>query len=59
MNKPIAETELILNNNGSVYHLQLLPEHIGEHIILVGDPGRVETVSRLFENAATSTAARP
>ncbi|HET6227087.1 MAG TPA: nucleoside phosphorylase [Bacteroidia bacterium] len=49
MNKPIAESELILNSNGSVYHLQLLPEHLGENIILVGDPGRVETVSRLFD----------
>lgn len=49
MNKPIAETELILNPNGSVYHLWLLPEHITENIIIVGDPGRVDTVSRFFD----------
>lgn len=49
MNKIIAETELILNKDGSVYHLQLLPEHICENIIIVGDPGRVETVSRFFD----------
>lgn len=49
MNAPIPETELILNGNGSVYHLQLLPEHIAENIIIVGDQGRVETVSSYFD----------
>lgn len=49
MTKIIAETELILNPNGSVYHLQLLPEKVCENIILVGDPGRVETVSGFFD----------
>ncbi len=49
MNKSIAETELILNDDGSVYHLRLLPEHITENIIIVGDPGRVDTVSRFFD----------
>ncbi len=45
----IPETELILNPNGSVYHLQLLPENVAENIIIVGDPGRVETVSKHFD----------
>ncbi len=49
MNNIIAETELILNPNGSVYHLQLLPENIAENIIIVGDQGRVETVSSFFD----------
>jgi len=49
MNNTIAETELILNSNGSVYHLQLLPENIAENIIIVGDQGRVETVSAFFD----------
>lgn len=49
MNNSIAETELILNPNGSVYHLQLLPENIAENIIIVGDQGRVETVSSFFD----------
>jgi uridine phosphorylase len=49
MSTIIPETELILNANGSVYHLQLLPEHIAENIIIVGDQGRVETVSRHFD----------
>lgn len=50
MTKIIAETELILNSNGSVYHLQLLPENIAENIIIVGDQGRVETVSSFFDS---------
>ena len=49
MTKIIAETELILNSNGSVYHLKLLPENIAENIIIVGDQGRVETVSSFFD----------
>jgi uridine phosphorylase len=49
MSNIIPETELILNPNGSVYHLQLLPEHIAENIIIVGDQGRVATVSNYFD----------
>ncbi len=49
MSKIIPETELILNPNGSVYHLQLLPEQIPQNIIIVGDPGRVEIVSWHFD----------
>lgn len=49
MSNIIAETELILNPNGSVYHLQLLPENIAENIIIVGDQGRVEAVSKFFD----------
>ncbi len=49
MSNIIAETELILNSNGSVYHLQLLPENIAENIIIVGDQGRVEAVSKFFD----------
>ncbi|HCK21414.1 MAG TPA: phosphorylase, partial [Bacteroidetes bacterium] len=42
-------SELILNANGSVYHLNLHPEDIAETIITVGDPSRVEMVSRYFD----------
>jgi len=49
MSTIIPETELILNPNGSVYHLQLLPENIPQNIIIVGDPGRVEIVSWHFD----------
>ncbi|MBN2681731.1 MAG: nucleoside phosphorylase [Bacteroidales bacterium] len=47
--KPIKESELILNNDGSIYHLHLRPEHIAETIILVGDPQRVAIVSSYFD----------
>lgn len=46
----IEESELILNPDGSIYHLNLLPEDISNTIILVGDPDRVEEVSRYFDN---------
>lgn len=49
MSKPIAESELILNPDGSVYHIHLLPEQLAENIIVVGDQGRVETVSAHFD----------
>jgi uridine phosphorylase len=42
-------TELILNPDGSIYHLQLHPQDIADKIILVGDPDRVEMVSACFE----------
>lgn len=47
---PIGPSELILNADKSIYHLNLLPEDIGEKIILVGDQNRVERVSRYFDN---------
>lgn len=45
----LKESELILNQDGSVYHLHLLPEHIADIVILVGDQGRVEAVSKYFD----------
>ncbi len=44
-----SETDLILNTDGSVYHLNLLPKHISETIIAVGDPSRVYMVSEFFD----------
>ncbi len=46
---PIAESELILNPDGSVYHLHLKPENIADTIIVVGDPGRVKEISKHFD----------
>jgi len=46
----IEESELIINPNGSIYHLNLLPEHIAEDIIVVGDPQRVEIISNYFDS---------
>ncbi len=45
----IPETELVLNPDGSVYHLNLLPEDIGQTIFLVGDQDRVPEVSKHFD----------
>ncbi len=45
----LAASELVLNSDGSVYHLNLLPEEIAEKIILVGDPDRVPRVSKYFD----------
>lgn len=49
MKEYIKESELILNNDGSVYHLHLKPEDIADTIIIVGDPDRVATVSKHFD----------
>jgi uridine phosphorylase len=45
----IAESELILNERGAVYHLNLLPEEIAPIVITVGDPDRVPVVSKYFD----------
>ena len=45
----LEESELILNPDGSVYHLHLLPEHVADTVILVGDQGRVSMVSSFFD----------
>ncbi|MDR3236374.1 MAG: nucleoside phosphorylase [Prevotellaceae bacterium] len=44
----IPSSELIINGDGSVFHLHLKPEQLADTVILVGDPGRVETVSWYF-----------
>ncbi|HZK08833.1 MAG TPA: nucleoside phosphorylase [Bacteroidales bacterium] len=52
MTKPnprIAESELIINPSGTVYHLNIHPEDVAENIILVGDPDRVEKISARFD----------
>lgn len=48
--KPIPASELVLNSDGSIYHLNLRPEQIAHTIFLVGDPGRVPRVSRHFDS---------
>ena len=60
--KPIEDSELILNGDGTVFHLHLLPENIADNIILVGDQDRTDVVasapsfptrsSALFKNSA-------
>lgn len=45
----IAESELILNARGAIYHLDLKPDEIANTVILVGDPDRVKQVSKYFD----------
>ncbi|WP_459209320.1 nucleoside phosphorylase [Aquimarina rhabdastrellae] len=46
---PIAASELILNADGSIYHLQLKPEHLADTVITVGDPDRVSQITKHFD----------
>lgn len=46
----IKSSELIINPDGSVFHLHLKPEHLADTVILVGDPGRVELVASYFDS---------
>lgn len=46
-------TELITNKDGSIFHLNLLPEDISDRIIIVGDPGRVDMLSELLSDIRT------
>ena len=54
----IQSSELILNPDGSVYHLNLLPENIAHDIIFVGDQNRVEKITQFFDNIEFSTQKR-
>ncbi len=47
---PIKESELVLNEDGSIYHLHLLPHQLADLIITVGDPERVEKVTQYFDD---------
>lgn len=51
----IKHSELILNPDGSIFHLHLKPENISDQIILVGDPGRVDTISGYFSEIEFTT----
>ena len=49
MNKHFAESELIINGDGSIFHLHVKPEQLADKIIFVGDPGRVALVASHFD----------
>jgi len=46
----IAESELIINERGAVYHINLRPDELANTVITVGDPGRVAAVSKYFDS---------
>lgn len=50
MNRYFAESELVINSDGSIFHLHLLPEQLADKVILVGDPGRVDLVATHFDS---------
>lgn len=54
----IKESELIINPDGTIFHLHLKPEQLARDIILVGDPGRVELVSSFFDHIEVKTGNR-
>ena len=50
MKEYFAPSELIINEDGSVFHLHLKPEQLAGKVILVGDPGRVALVASHFDS---------
>ena len=56
--KHFAESELIINADGSVFHLHLKPEELADRIILVGDPARVTTVASYFDTVECEVQSR-
>ena len=55
---PIKESELILNPDGSIYHINLRPEQLASTIITVGDPDRVKDVTKYFDTIEYRTSKR-
>ena len=58
MGSHIAESELIINERGGIYHLDIRPEELADTVITVGDPGRVPLVSRHFDSIEFKNAHR-
>ena len=58
MSKRIPESELIINPDGSIYHLNLKPENLASTVITVGDPDRVQKVSKYFDEIEFSMSKR-
>jgi uridine phosphorylase len=48
--RTFPESELIINGDGSCFHLHLKPEFLADKVILVGDPARVNTVAAHFDS---------
>ena len=58
MEKYFAPSELIINEDGSCFHLHLKPEQLADRVILVGDPGRVELIASRFDSVESRTSNR-
>lgn len=55
---PIAPSELIINPDGSIFHLHVKPEQLADKVILVGDPGRVPVVAAHFDHIECDISSR-
>ena len=56
--KHFPPSELIINSDGSIFHLHLKPEQLADNVILVGDPGRVALVASYFDSQEFSVSSR-
>ena len=54
----IPESELIINGDGSVFHIHVKPEELADNVILVGDPGRVDMIAEMLEDIEFRHASR-
>ena len=54
----IAESEFIINSDGSAFHIHLRPEELADNVILVGDPGRVDMVAEFLDDKEFRHASR-
>lgn len=58
MNRTIAPSELIINTDGSIFHLHVRPDQIADTVILVGDPARVDLVAQHFDTIECNVQSR-
>ena len=58
MKRVIEESELIIRDDGSVFHLNMKPSQLADRVILVGDPGRVELIASRFDSVDSRTSNR-
>ncbi len=55
---PLEESELVVNKDGSIFHLHLLPHQLADIVLVVGDQGRVEQISKYFDSIEHKVANR-
>lgn len=56
MKKTFPASQLIINEDGSIFHLHIRPEHLADKVILVGDQGRVNMVASFFDEGSIESA---
>ena len=56
--RTISPSELIINADGSAFHIHLRPDQLRDNIILVGDPGRVDMVASYFDEIEYDVSSR-